>query len=109
MGQIEELDEDQDICATCNKAAETKCTNCRKVFYCSKECQKRHWKEHKYDCKSMPYKIGKSPELGRFLEASRDLKKDEILWTEAPLVIGPVTVTPPVCLHCYNPVDGSYK
>lgn len=108
MGQIEELDEDQDICATCKKAAETKCTNCRNVFYCSKECQKKHWKEHKYECKSMPYKIGKSPELGRFLEASRDLKKDEILWTEAPLVVAPVAVTPPVCLHCYNLVDGSY-
>ena len=32
-----------------------------------------------------------------------------IFFAEAPLVVGPVTVTPPVCLHCYVPVDGSFK
>ena len=55
------------------------------------------------------YKIGSSPQLGRFLQATRALQKGEILWTEAPLVVAPVAVTPPVCLKCYNRVDGSYK
>ena len=57
---------------------------------------------------ALPYKICKAPEIGRYVEATRDVKKDEILWTETPLVVAPVTVSPPVCLHCYNPVDGSY-
>lgn len=109
MGQIEELNDDQDFCAACKKAAETKCTNCRKVFYCSKECQKKHWKEHKFECKSLPYKIGKNDELGRFLIAAKDVKKGDILWTESPLVVAPNTITSPVCLNCYSPVDGSYK
>ena len=27
------------------------CGRCRKVLYCSKECQKVHWKEaHKHEC-----------------------------------------------------------
>ena len=108
MGQVEELDEDQDMCACCQKSAETKCTACRKVYYCGKVCQKKHWKEHKFECKSLPYKIGQSPDVGRFLEASRDVQKGEVLWTEAPLVVGPVAVTPPVCLCCYSPVDGTF-
>jgi hypothetical protein len=53
--------------------------------------------------------IGQSPELGRYLVASRDLAEGEVLFVEAPLVVGPVSITPPVCLHCYNLVDGSYK
>ena len=27
-----------------------KCTGCRKVYYCSREHQKSHWKAHKYVC-----------------------------------------------------------
>ncbi|KIP03296.1 hypothetical protein PHLGIDRAFT_245089 [Phlebiopsis gigantea 11061_1 CR5-6] len=36
----------------CLKDGTAVCTNCRLVLYCSKECQKRHWKVHKEDCKS---------------------------------------------------------
>ncbi|THV06566.1 hypothetical protein K435DRAFT_773245 [Dendrothele bispora CBS 962.96] len=28
------------------------CSQCRLVFYCSKECQKSGWKEHKTECKA---------------------------------------------------------
>ena len=27
------------------------CTGCNKVLYCSRECQKKDWKEHKKICK----------------------------------------------------------
>ena len=57
---------------------------------------------------NLPYKICKCPELGRYLEAAKDLKKGDVLWRESPLVIGPVSITPPICLCCYVPVDGSY-
>ena len=71
---------------------------------------KKHWKEgHKFVCKGLPYKIGKSADLGRFLEAAKDLKKGEVLWKEPPLITGPIAVSPPVCLCCYTRVDGSYK
>jgi hypothetical protein len=28
-----------------------KCARCEKVRYCSKECQKNEWKQHKHECK----------------------------------------------------------
>ncbi|KAK3052705.1 hypothetical protein LTR09_006187 [Extremus antarcticus] len=38
-------------CATCGKANSSKqCGRCRQVFYCSPECQKTDWKQHKEDC-----------------------------------------------------------
>ena len=40
-------------CANCKKAQSNlkKCGACGKVRYCSKECQRAHWKEHKSNCK----------------------------------------------------------
>ena len=46
------------ICAFCNKIEETTdsfkiCSRCKISIYCSKECQKKHWKAiHKNNCKS---------------------------------------------------------
>ena len=57
MGMIEEFDDDAGLCPMCQKPAETKCTACKAVFYCSKGCQKKHWKEHKFECMKLPYKV----------------------------------------------------
>ena len=60
--------------------------------------------------RSLPYKVVTSDsELGRHLVAARDLKEGEVIFTESPLVVGPVAVTQPVCLACYALVDGSFK
>ena len=125
MGQIEEIDDDQEI-----KEAEEKERKLKEKL--EKEQKEKLEKERKLKEKlekekeekerklkeklekeqkeenALPYKICKAPEIGRYVEATRDVKKDEILWTETPLVVAPVTVSPPVCLHCYNPVDGSF-
>ena len=38
-------------CYCCNHSNHTKlCSKCRSVYYCSKECQKNHWKVHKKYC-----------------------------------------------------------
>lgn len=37
-------------CKICHKEAEKKCGNCSKVFYCSKDCQVKHWPTHKKVC-----------------------------------------------------------
>jgi len=41
-------------CASCHSKTENlkRCSGCKTVFYCSKTCQKNHWKEHKPDCQS---------------------------------------------------------
>ncbi|EFC44143.1 hypothetical protein NAEGRDRAFT_58086 [Naegleria gruberi] len=41
----------QTICAVCKKAASKKCANCKAVYYCSADCQKKHWSVHKKLCK----------------------------------------------------------
>jgi hypothetical protein len=39
-------------CSTCLKKGILKrCSKCKKVFYCSKECQKKDWNFHKTICK----------------------------------------------------------
>lgn len=40
-------------CSACGKADDTlmRCSACQRTFYCTKECQSRHWKSHKRLCK----------------------------------------------------------
>lgn len=39
------------VCASCRKTgASMRCSRCRKLFYCSRECQRAHWKTHKTTC-----------------------------------------------------------
>ena len=37
-------------CPVCNEAAEQRCSGCKKVFYCSRDCQVKHWSKHKLGC-----------------------------------------------------------
>lgn len=41
--------------------------------------------------------------------ASRDLKAGDVIFKDDALVVGPKTITEPVCLGCYKRVDGSYR
>lgn len=42
-------------CVNCGIPSKLKCTNCKNVFYCTKECQKDHWKKHKNNCR--PFEV----------------------------------------------------
>ena len=43
------------LCSACGKKGDKctlmKCRACKCVWYCDKECQNKHWKEHKKECK----------------------------------------------------------
>ncbi|KAL9652789.1 hypothetical protein ABK040_010821 [Willaertia magna] len=40
------------ICVVCGKDNATKCCgNCKRITYCSAECQTNHWKQHRLECK----------------------------------------------------------
>jgi hypothetical protein len=40
-------------CEICNKPSSFKCSVCKKVYYCSKKCQKENWKYHKGMCQTL--------------------------------------------------------
>src|SRR6266536_2388050 len=40
-----------DECYVCQKLTKTRCSKCHQTYYCSEECQKIDWKEHKKSCK----------------------------------------------------------
>lgn len=37
-------------CKQCDKNTSMYCSKCQQVYYCSKECQKTDWNEHKHIC-----------------------------------------------------------
>lgn len=39
------------MCSKCSGKARGKCSKCKNEFYCSKKCQKAHWKDHCKKCK----------------------------------------------------------
>ena len=58
---------------------------CRKVSYCSKECQAKDWKSHKPSCR--PFTIKEAPGKGKGLFAKRNIQEGEIILEEYPLFI----------------------
>ncbi|ROT76478.1 Protein msta, isoform A [Penaeus vannamei] len=86
--------EEKGKCDSCGNEAETRCTGCRNVFYCGRECQKKGWSQHKDTCR--PFAVNKKKDVGRLLVASRDLAVDDVILCEAPLVMGPKQMTEPV-------------
>jgi hypothetical protein len=53
--KLNHLQVTENVCANCKKAATneiklSKCSRCKAVSYCSKECQKADWKMHKQSC-----------------------------------------------------------
>ena len=39
------------VCPACGLPASLRCSGCRAVYYCSEQCQRRAWAEHRRPCK----------------------------------------------------------
>ncbi|CAL1578283.1 unnamed protein product [Knipowitschia caucasica] len=71
-----ELDRDTQNCELCGKMENLlKCGRCRNSFYCSKEHQKQHWKEHKLKCKEADKAEQRQAEL-EVRQAAEERKQD---------------------------------
>lgn len=62
----------------CNKQCDVRrtklfnCSQCEKSYYCSTECQKQHWKEHKLVCKEISgERNGEMPKTEYFKEKNK--------------------------------------
>ncbi|KAJ1532320.1 hypothetical protein ONE63_000927 [Megalurothrips usitatus] len=85
-------------CVVCSQPGRA-CAGCFSVYYCGKDHQLQHWQGgHKQTC--APYKISKDPVLGRFLEATQEIKAGTFIMKSKPLVHGPQMSSEPVCLSC---------
>jgi zinc finger MYND domain-containing protein 10 len=49
-GGIDDGDDVLQSCPECGLPADQRCSGCQKVFYCSRACQVKQWKNHKLDC-----------------------------------------------------------
>ena len=47
------------LCSECDKESDTlvKCRACKCVYYCDKDCQNKHWKVHKKECRRIKKKL----------------------------------------------------
>ncbi|XP_045477344.1 SET domain-containing protein SmydA-8-like [Harmonia axyridis] len=95
-------------CSVCQEKADLKCSGCKLVWYCGKDHQKKHWKEHKGLCR--PFNIEEDEGLGKCLVATRDLSPGDLILVEHPLVYGPrphmVEEGPVPCPGCCRLIIG---
>ena len=83
----------QKMCSACEKKSDVakKCTACKCVWYCDKDCQNKHWKEHKKECKWIKKVLD---ERGGKLDVGTE--KDI-----APLGNVPPSEECPICMHAF--------
>lgn len=86
------------VCAVCKEPSSLRCSNCGQAVYCNRQHQKDDWSKHKLVCQ--PFKVQTDERLGRYLIASRDIRAEEVVLKEAPVIRGPSQITEPVCLVC---------
>ncbi|KAG0724321.1 SET domain-containing protein SmydA-8, isoform A [Chionoecetes opilio] len=94
-------------CSECAKVATIVCGGCWTAGFCARDHQLTGWTKHRPKCR--PWRVSSSPDLGRFMVATKDIAGGELLMEDAPLMMGPKMMTEPVCLGCYRPVDGDYN
>ena len=72
-------------CSNCEGSGDSglrKCTGCRIVKYCSKQCQREHWHKHKETCqylKSISGAVNNSKPHDGELSTSRGLQKGSLM------------------------------
>ena len=78
--QKEMEEEEEKFCclASCPKPGSQRCTKCKTVWYCSKTCQERDWKEgHRTRCKEITWEHNKKEYDLKEAERQREAEKEQ--------------------------------
>lgn len=66
-------------CAHCLKTATQRCSRCKSVWYCSRECQVDHYKkEHKHVCKTLAAKVAENSDKNHVTGSAMIFKPSEV-------------------------------
>ncbi|XP_049533897.1 SET domain-containing protein SmydA-8 [Anopheles darlingi] len=86
-------------CAVCSAPASQQCAGCQQTAYCGRDHQRQHWKAtHRRECHC--YRVVENACLGRYVVATRNIRQGEVIFRDAPAVVGPKMASVPVCLGC---------
>jgi len=90
-------------CDCCGKPGPTKnCSRCLSYYYCNRECQVKHWKEHKQHCsfvKEQCDRYNKRKRFGReFLEEKEKGKREDKAPDECAICLEVIEL--PISLEC---------
>ncbi|KAJ3483895.1 hypothetical protein NLI96_g6008 [Meripilus lineatus] len=69
-----------------------RCRSCKMIFYCSNQCQRSHWKEHKRDCKSKSHPEQQSVSQSAQEEMFADSDRGRAMLDSYPLDDDPESV-----------------
>ncbi|KAF2159592.1 hypothetical protein M409DRAFT_29912 [Zasmidium cellare ATCC 36951] len=70
-----------DFCGTCFGKATQECAGCHSIRYCSRECQKVNWPQHKHLCKTFAdFATPPGPNLRRIIILPQDSKNPRFAW-----------------------------
>ncbi|XP_073002168.1 ubiquitin carboxyl-terminal hydrolase 18-like [Typha latifolia] len=72
------------VCASCGHSGTKKCSGCKRVRYCSRACQSKHWEaDHRLKCKQM-----------RLSEKAEFISLGNSTHNEKPSGFGPISLVP---------------
>ncbi|KZV63691.1 hypothetical protein PENSPDRAFT_691418 [Peniophora sp. CONT] len=81
-------------CAQCEKDVNTAklCSGCKEVYYCGKECQRKHWGTHKSQCQRTYRAVGIDILDGLGTQSATHVRIDskDLIWREGSL--SPISV-----------------
>ena len=84
-------------CFLCQKEGRSpplrKCTQCEVAYYCSKTCQRGHWKQHKAACIAAVAAKAQDATRQRLARAVREKSRDEVEGA----------VDDDLCVICFGP------